>query len=206
MKYNVYSTSIWMLFRSGFRKEIAKEFDENYAISIMSKAKKEYKEIILRTEGIGGLKNPLLTVLILGAFIIAVYKSSDSKISDEKMYHIFDKVTSSNPLFKLSCKGTNAFTKKWQDKQYKWALDTQKKRFKNNWVVEFVHGDDVNSCGLTYTECGICKLFKQENCYELAKQMCKFDFTQTEMMGINLNRTKTLANGDDVCDFWFSQK
>jgi len=148
----------------------------------------------------------LLTVFILSALVVAVYKSADSKISVEKMYQIFDKATSSNLLFKLSCKGTNAFTQKWQDKQYQWALETQKKEFKNNWVVEFVHGDDLNSCRLTYTECGICKLFEQENCYELATQMCKFDFTQTEMMGITLNRTKTLANGDEVCDFWFSKK
>lgn len=143
MRYNFYSSSIWMLFSSGFRREIAKEFDKSYAISVMHRAKIEYKKIMLRTEGIGGMGNPLINVFILSTFVVAVYKSADSKISDEKMYQIFDKVISSNLLFKLSCKGTNAFTKKWQDKQYKWALETQKKRFKNNWIVEFVHGDGV---------------------------------------------------------------
>ena len=128
MKYNVYSASMWMLISSGFRREIAKNFDKNYAISVMHRAKREYREIILRTEGIGGMQNPLLMVFILSALVVAVYKSADN----------------------------------------------------------------VNSCGLTYTECGICKLFKQENCYELAKQMCKFDFTQTEMMGINLIELKHL--------------
>jgi len=102
MKYNVYSASMWMLISSGFRREIAKNFDKNYAISVMHRAKKEYREIILRTEGIGGMQNPLLTVFILSALVVAVYKSADNKISDEMLYQIFDKVISSNLVFKLS--------------------------------------------------------------------------------------------------------
>lgn len=36
--------------------------------------------------------------------------------------------------------------------------------------------------------------------------MCEFDFISANFMGAKLTRTKTLANGDDCCNFWYTKK
>ncbi len=60
--------------------------------------------------------------------------------------------------------------------------------------------------GLDYHECGVCKLCHDEGCSEYAKYLCRFDFMTSEMMGIQLKRTMTLAEGFNKCDFRFSRK
>ena len=46
----------------------------------------------------------------------------------------------------------------------------------------------------------------RENCAELAPSMCKFDYVMAKHMGAELTRTKTIADGDGLCDFWFKKK
>ncbi|MFD3156934.1 L-2-amino-thiazoline-4-carboxylic acid hydrolase [Haloimpatiens sp. FM7330] len=41
---------------------------------------------------------------------------------------------------------------------------------------------------------------------ELVPQMCKFDYVMGKYMGANLKRTKTIANGDGIYDFWYTKK
>jgi hypothetical protein len=77
---------------------------------------------------------------------------------------------------------------------------------KNGWIGGLVKGKNINEFGLNYTACGICKLSQQEGCADLAKKMCKFDYVSAEMMGAKLQRTKTLANGDNMCDFWYVKR
>lgn len=42
---------------------------------------------------------------------------------------------------------------------------------------------------------------RREACFHLMPHLCKTDFAQQKLMGNTLIRTKTLGNGDDVCDF-----
>jgi predicted ArsR family transcriptional regulator len=58
----------------------------------------------------------------------------------------------------------------------------------------------------TYTQCAVCQLAKQEDCFDLAKYLCKIDFITYPLMGAHLDRTMTLADGDDVCDFHVTRK
>ena len=44
-------------------------------------------------------------------------------------------------------------------------------------------------------------LDRWENCFHLMPHLCKTDFAQQELMGNTLIRTKTIGNGDAVCDF-----
>ena len=53
----------------------------------------------------------------------------------------------------------------------------------------------------TYTECGICKLGIRENCFEFVPCLCNMDERNYRNEGGQLHRTKTLAQGDDCCDF-----
>ena len=50
-------------------------------------------------------------------------------------------------------------------------------------------------------ECGICKLGKRENCFEFVPCLCNMDERNYRNEGGQLHRTKTLAQGDDCCNF-----
>ena len=88
----------------------------------------------------------------------------------------------------------------------KWAEESHRIRDENNWVVDVLPKCSEFDYGLDYHECGICKICRDENCFELAKYLCRLDFVIADMMGVKLIRTKTLAEGYEVCDFRYSLK
>ena len=53
------------------------------------------------------------------------------------------------------------------------------------------------------TQCTYCKYFKEEGCPELISIFCHMDDIQNEDLHPKLlwNRTKTMGNGDELCDF-----
>ena len=66
---------------------------------------------------------------------------------------------------------------------------------------KFKYKKGVDEFYNTYTECGICKLGIRENCFEFVPCLCNMDERNYRNEGGQLHRTKTLANGDDCCDF-----
>ncbi len=59
---------------------------------------------------------------------------------------------------------------------------------------------------ITYKECGICKVAKQEGVEHLAKYLCKIDYATFAYQNVILDRTKTLAYGDDHSNFHIMTK
>lgn len=47
---------------------------------------------------------------------------------------------------------------------------------------------------------------KDEGCPELAKYLCRYDYLLADIMGMELKRTGTIAEGYDKCDFRYSRK
>ena len=87
-----------------------------------------------------------------------------------------------------------------------WAHRISSVKNENNWAVEVLPKCAEYDLGYNYTECGICKLCRDEGCPELAKYMCRLDYIIADMMGADLVRTMTLAQGGDMCDFRYSLK
>lgn len=206
MKYDIYAKVMWTLLKSNFTKEIAYFLNKTDSKAIMVKGKQEYRKIIERTDGIGGMKNnPMTMIMINSSMLIAIYKTAKGKLTADQMGQIYKKAMSGNPVVKKFSK-KDCFNAEWQKKRNESALESQKRKFSNDWVSEFVPGKNINEYGINFYECGICKLCKQENCFELASQMCKYDYVMAETMGAELTRTKTIAGGDKLCDFFYRKK
>ena len=75
------------------------------------------------------------------------------------------------------------------------------KYFLMDWVFEFSFNPDVPEYYITYRQCGVCMIGKQENLSFLLPHMYVMDYPTIEFSGGKLLRTKTLGNGDDCCDF-----
>ena len=55
---------------------------------------------------------------------------------------------------------------------------------------------------LLFTKCPIAKFFKDNNLEEITPIFCELDYLMIKARKAKLYRDKTLAKGDDMCDFW----
>ena len=60
--------------------------------------------------------------------------------------------------------------------------------------------------GIDIIECGICKLFKKHNYSKYASILCEVDEITSQLAGLQLIRTGTIANGAKKCDFRFKRQ
>jgi hypothetical protein len=82
------------------------------------------------------------------------------------------------------------------------ARRSQARRHRGDWVFEFVDGDGEDfDFGVDFTECGVVEFLDAQGAGELTPYGCEIDYVMAEVMGIGLERTKTLAWGCDRCDF-----
>ena len=170
---------------------------------VMQNVKKEYKAIVQRASDIGS-KNNLIGSYALAAYFIAMNRSND--LTPEENCDIMENGLRNSKLFKTLMGSGNAyFSEKKMAFRRQWSKETYKRKYKNDWVVDFLEKTDDYEFGFDYRECGVCKLCRDEGCFELAKYLCRLDFMIVDIMGIHLDRTMTLAEGGEKCDFRFSR-
>ncbi|PID98371.1 MAG: hypothetical protein CSA83_01515, partial [Actinomycetales bacterium] len=84
MKYGIYPRIMKLLLSGPVYKTIKQRIPGLLTRTYKNSVDKEYRRIIERTDGIGGIKNnPLEMILIFAAFAIAIYKSADGKINEK---------------------------------------------------------------------------------------------------------------------------
>ena len=93
------------------------------------------------------------------------------------------------------------------DKRRHVAALSQQRRYPADWVFEVVDGDGQGfEFGVDYSECGVVKYLAREGAPELAPYLCWIDYPMTAAMGVRVDRTETLAQGGQRCDFRFSRR
>lgn len=172
--------------------------------TIRKNVKTEYMKIMSRAKNIGN-KNHLISCYILGAWFIALNRCDD--LTPDENYRILEQGLLHSKMFRIVMGDAEHYlSRKKFIKQQRWAENTHKRIYKNDWVVNLIPGNEQFDLGYDYLECGICKLCKDEGCFELAKYLCKLDFMFADVMGLELLRTTTIADGGDKCDFRFRRK
>ena len=163
----------------------------------------EHKRITLRAKDMNDEK--LLASYIMGIYFIAMNRCSG--LSSEHNYEIIADALKNNKLFKKKLGTAEQYLdEKNIPARMNWAEDSRKRINENNWVVDVLPKCDAYDLGYDYHECGICKICRDEGCFEIAKYLCRLDFIMADMMGVKLVRTKTVADGGDFCDFRYSLK
>ena len=186
-----------------FSKMLRDYYRENYPQVDMDKiskaVKQEYREMILRTPGIGG--NSSEENLVGACYFFAMAKKIPGMTPD-LMDDIINQCIGSDFMVKLhqgkKKKGT-LFSQKEQEKKLEEAQKSHQSHYEMDW--EFTYQPGKNEFYLTYTKCGICRLAQREHMEKFLPCMCKMDFPKYKLVGARLVRTKTLAAGDDCCNF-----
>ncbi len=197
MQYNMTFRMLGVVLNGIVKKEIPQR-------DVQKSIQKTYKEIVLRSSDIGP-KNTLLGAYGLAAYFIAMNRRDG--LSPEQNCDILEKGLRSSKAYRMTMGSTEGyFSEKHMEARRKWSKDTHQGKYKNDWVVDVIEETPDFQFGLDYHECGVCKLCRDEGCPELAKYLCRLDFMTSDMMGIRLRRTMTLAEGGEKCDFRFSRK
>ncbi|MCM1327826.1 MAG: L-2-amino-thiazoline-4-carboxylic acid hydrolase [Ruminococcus sp.] len=195
MKENFGTKLYGWFYGNSCKKQLKKE--------IFAGVNREYKNIVRRAKDIGSSR--LLSAYCMCAYFIALNRCTG--LSAEENYEIFKKGLYENKLFrKVLGDAENYLDIKKLPDRLKWAENSKKRRYENDWVVEVLPGTAEYDLGYDYLECGVCKLCRDESCPELAKYLCRLDFVLADIMGMELKRTETIAEGYEKCDFRYRKK
>jgi hypothetical protein len=189
------------------KKLVNKYLDEYYSESEIKRlsweAGKNYKAIIGRVPDLGGKGNMMLLNVYLGAYIIALYRLTREKIDLPAFGKIIE--NGCRELVKKRIKGFDWFGEKNQKRLTDGVQWSKENGVNFPWAWQFTMLEDAerNGIHIIFTRCGLCKLCAAEGVPEFTPLLCATDFVTAEMAGVRLEREKTLATGDDCCDFLY---
>ena len=180
-----------------------KQLKAQYGGQMLKECRKEYRAAVGRAKDIGPSR--LLSAYCMAAWFIALDRSTGG--SAEENYTLFRDGLMKSRLFHMAMGNADAYlNEKKLPGRLKWAAESKEKKYENDWVLDVLPGGEGFDLGYDYLECGACKLCRDEGCYELAQYLCRLDFVLADMMGMELKRTTTIAEGGERCDFRYSRK
>lgn len=176
-----------------------------YGISdIKKKIHRVYKEMIIRTPGLPK-DDDLAGNLYTGCYVLSVYKACEGKMPEADFRDLVTALCHCNAMEKAHQK-ISAFSAEQLQKKRKGAESSVKSTAVMGWKYTFNYDEGTKFYDLTYHQCGLCALGKQEGLEHLIRHLCLADYITLEMMGAKLTRTQTLAEGGSCCDFHVEKK
>jgi hypothetical protein len=190
-------------------KGLREFFEESEVNIIKEEIKQEFEKIVPYIPYIGGKKNGLTFNLKASALCLAFIRvlekrSLKSRDIGKVIYEInetyYKSLLGILKWFMRKLMFSNFSRKKGRKK----SLEMQKREYEENWVSEFLDGEDEEyDLGINYTECGICKLYEKLGAGKYVPYLCLLDYASYGAFGIIMVHTKTIGNGEDICDFRF---
>lgn len=164
---------------------------------------REYTRVFGRAGEIGPSR--LLSSYVMAAYFIAANRTTN--LTPEENYALFEAGLRGSRLFRLALGNADAYLDERRlPGRMQWSKETHQRNYENEWVVDILTKTGEYALGYNYWQCGICKLCEDEKCFPLAQYLCRLDFVLADIMGMNLQRTGTLAEGAACCDFRYSKK
>lgn len=206
MKYTMTARMYALLFNRILDGYYKKHLPQKYAqfTQLKRRTTTEFRAMVERTPGIGGssLKGDLI-----GACYFFAMAKADPDMTPDLMNAIVDAGIHSSFMQKAhegKRKKGSLFSDKTQDRKAREAAESQNRHDEMGWTFTYEKGTDEFWC--TYTRCGICTLARREHMERFLPCMCQMDFATYDMVGAELIRTKTLAAGDECCNFHVKRK
>jgi hypothetical protein len=187
----------------------AGRYGEAFASTLLRESLAEFEELIPILPYIGGKQNPLTGNLVSSAGALAMHRvmqrhGKPVEETGELLYRLTEVWIGRYPRFVRHLMGRYYLSRFSQRQSKKRAALSQQRRYPGDWVRMHVAGDGQTfEWGVDYLECGIVKFLHSQGVDELAPYLCQLDYALFGALGISLARTKTLADGDEKCDFRF---
>ncbi len=179
--------------------------------TLHEQARKVYQTLLPQIPYIGGRKVSGTKNLIGGAQMLAIIRGLEQQgLSEEEIgkviyvtwVELFNRIPKIAGYFLGKIMLSGLFLKNYRKRM----KELQKRRYPEAFVSEYVHcADGSFDFGQNTLECAICKFYKKQNASKYLPYICLGDYPLYQRLGICFFRTKTLGNGDDVCDFRFKK-
>ena len=197
-----YKPIYWFMMTPFIKRALKTKYSKKDVKTIVGNAKTEYRKLLNKADDIGS-KNPMASNLYMCLLFFSFMQGSNGKISTEDLKDIM-RITLSDPIL-LKLMGNKDFNDPKELNKFKehihknsdWA-ELHRKEYPETWKFNF---DDSHQDGF-FTKCPIAKFFKDNNLEEITPIFCELDHLTIKTRKAKLLRDKTLANGDDMCDFW----
>jgi hypothetical protein len=190
---------------------MAARYEADFVATITRESLAEFEKLLPQLPYIGGDQNPLTGNLVFSASALAFYrvmKRRGRTIEEvaELLYRIMEAWIRRYPRFIRRLMGIYYLSKLNQRLSRRRVPLSQERRYVGDWVFEHVEGDgEPFEWGRDYVECGIVKFLHSQGADELTPYLCLTDYALFGALGIRLERTMTLAEGHEKCDFRFKK-
>lgn len=184
-------------------------YGEAFADTLIHESLAEFEGLIPELPYIGGKQNPLTGNLVSSAGALAVYRimqrhGKTVEETGELLYRLMEAWIRRYPCLVRRLMGRYYLSRLSQRQSKKRSALSQQRRYPADWVRVHVEGDgQAFDWGADYLECGIVKFLHNQGADELAPYLCLTDYALFGSLGIELERTMTLAEGCEKCDFRF---
>jgi hypothetical protein len=191
-----------------WRPFLAQRYGDVLAEDIIQEAREILDDLIPELPYIGGDDNPMTFHIIRCSTSLALYKAMKArgKSAEETGKIIYDAVAVAVAVAVRHMPPTPPPTEAFLAEQRERARISQKRRYPGDWVWAFVEGDgeDVDY-GYDFYECGTRKLYHAHGADAFTPFFCYLDFVTYRTTGWSFSRTKTLAEGHEMCNFRFKR-
>lgn len=190
------------------RPPLAERFGPELAGQIIAASGPEFEHLLPEIPYVGGDANSFTELMIQSASLLALYRvlKRQGQSADEigaVVRRMAEGWVSRYPRPLRALLGRLYLSGFWRERTRRKALASQARRYPGEFVYEIVEGGPDFAWGLNYLECGVVKFFQAQGAEELTPHMCVLDYLLFPSLGIDLQRTGTLAQGCTHCDFRF---
>ncbi len=179
------------------------------AEDICKEATEKFEAFLPDLPYVGGDINPGTKFIAVACQWLAFFKSMEKRKYGapevgRMMVEIREDQLNKMPEEKVERLRALTFDKKYIDLMKDWTSQTP--LFKNDWTADFVEGDgETFDYGIDYRSCPCFAFFKAHDAEPFAPYYCLLDFPEAKLMNRGFFRTKTLAKGDDLCNFRYKK-
>lgn len=195
-----------------FQKKVLKKYFDKLKIKNWIKESKIlFKSIVLKIPYIGGKENKMFSFLqfslILMPIVIILKKEGiATREIGNTIYDIAALVFNQIPLPFRWIIASGFFSEKKIRNYKKISERSHLRKFPEDFVTDFVEGNSTSKFGYEIKECALLKFWRSQGLEEFVPYLCLTDWIKWKTLGVEVNRTKTLANGSEKCDFQYIGK
>lgn len=188
---------------------VSKQSTPEIANDIGNEAFLNFEKLLPQLPYIGGDVHPGTRFILIAGHWIAVYKSMNKRGYEafkvgQMLYSIYEDQLKSVPPDELEKQKAITFNSEYINLLKTWTESASP--YECDFQADFIEGDGVDfDYGLDYRACPCFELFKAQNAKELAPFFCLLDFPEAKQLNSGFFRTKTLAQGDDICNFRYKK-
>lgn len=190
---------------------LTSRYNPEVARLVTTRAPQILERLLPGLPDIGGEKNMMTPFLIYAAWYVAFFRAMTSQglsapDTGRMMYDLTVMKLGMESRQEALAQGASQFTPQYYAQMKKWCARSQKQTFPADWVGRFIEGRDSDfDYGLDFSQCGAVLYFEKQKVMDVAPYFCLIDFPRSAHLGTGLVRTKTLAMGDEVCDFRYKK-